>query len=126
MPKTKKIIVLIVLAQFLGTSLWFVGNIVIPQLPVSKLGNPDILGDLLAAVQFGFIAGSLIFAVFSIADRFSPSKVFMVCALLGATTNLALILPNIQITSLLISRFTTGFFLAGIYPVGMRIASDYY
>ncbi|RXG27190.1 MFS transporter [Leeuwenhoekiella marinoflava] len=126
MPKTKKIIVLIVLAQFLGTSLWFVGNIVIPQLPVSKLGNPDILGDLLAAVQFGFIAGSLIFAVFSIADRFSPSKVFLVCALLGATTNLALILPNIQITSLLISRFTTGFFLAGIYPVGMKIASDYY
>ncbi|RXG15571.1 nitrate/nitrite transporter NarK [Leeuwenhoekiella aestuarii] len=124
--QNSRIIILIVLAQFLGTSLWFVGNIVIPQLPVSKLGNESILGDLLATVQFGFIAGSLVFALLSIADRFSPSKVFLVCAFLGATTNLALILPEIQITSLLISRFTTGFFLAGIYPVGMKIASDYY
>ncbi|MGB3150228.1 MAG: MFS transporter, partial [Maribacter sp.] len=28
--------------------------------------------------------------------------------------------------SLLLARFGTGFFLAGIYPVGMKIAADYY
>jgi MFS family permease len=36
------------------------------------------------------------------------------------------LLPNQQLASLLIIRFATGFFLAGIYPVGMKIASDYH
>jgi MFS family permease len=30
------------------------------------------------------------------------------------------------LASLLTLRFLTGFFLAGIYPVGMKIAADYY
>ena len=126
MPKQTKIIILIVLAQFLGTSLWFVGNIVVPQLPVARLGNPDLLGDLLAAVQLGFILGTLVFAVLAIADRFSPSKVFAVSAILGAVANLALLLPQAESGTLLISRMSTGFFLAGIYPVGMKIAADYF
>ena len=126
MPKQTQIIILIVLAQFLGTSLWFVGNIVVPQLPVTRLGNPDLLGDLLAAVQIGFILGTLVFAILAIADRFSPSKVFAVSAILGAITNLALLLPQAESGTLLISRLSTGFFLAGIYPVGMKIAADYF
>ena len=121
-----RIIILIVLAQFLGTSLWFVGNIVVPQLPISALQNPDAVGDVLAAVQFGFITGTLVFAVLAFADRFSPSKVFLICAILGAITNLALLLPGVQYQTILSSRFSTGFFLAGIYPVGMKIASDYF
>ena len=121
MPKQTQIIILIVLAQFLGTTLWFVGNIVVPQLPVTRLGNPDLLGDLLAAIQLGFILGTLVFAILAIADRFSPSKVFAVSAILGAITNLALLLPQAESGTLLISRLSTGFFLAGIYPVGMKI-----
>ena len=126
MPKQNKIIILIVLAQFLGTSLWFLGNIVVPQLPVARLGNPDLLGDLLPAVQLGFILGTLVFAILAIADRFSPSKVFAVSAILGAIANLALLLPQAESGTLLISRLSTGFFLAGIYPVGMKIAADYF
>lgn len=124
--QNSRIIILIVLAQFLGTSLWFVGNIVVPQLPISALQNPDAVSDVLAAVQFGFITGTLVFAVLAFADRFSPSKVFLICALLGAITNLTLLLPGVQYQTILSSRFSTGFFLAGIYPVGMKIASDYF
>lgn len=50
----------------------------------------------------------------------------MICAFLGALSNLSLLIPNIAIFNLLTARFGTGFFLAGIYPVGMKIASDYY
>ena len=76
------------------------------------------LGDLTSAVQFGFIFGTLLFAIFTIADRFSPSKVFFVSAVLGSLANLGLIWSANTVLTLLIFRFFTCFFLAGIYPVG--------
>ncbi|WP_316928099.1 MFS transporter [Gillisia marina] len=45
--------------------------------------------------------------------------------MLGAGINLATILDTHNFFSLLLIRFSSGFFLAGIYPVGMKIASDY-
>ncbi|MGH9577059.1 MAG: MFS transporter, partial [Terriglobales bacterium] len=57
---------------------------------------------------------------------FSPRGVFFVCSLLGALCNAAaLVLPQ-EFLSLVALRFCTGFFLAGIYPVGMKIASGWY
>jgi len=122
----KRILPIIVISQFFCTSLWFASNAVISDLILNfKLTN-NTIGDLTSAVQFGFIIGTLLFAFLAIADRFSPSRVFFVSAILGAIFNLSLILESNTITSLLFFRFLTGFFLAGIYPVGMKIASDYY
>ncbi len=84
------------------------------------------LGHLTSAVQFGFISGTLIFAFLSIADKFQPSRVFFLCAIVGAIVNLGVILEGNSLSSLLLWRFLTGFSLAGIYPVGMKIASDYF
>lgn len=84
------------------------------------------LGHLTSAVQFGFIMGTLLFALFTIADRFPPSKVFFLSALFGAIFNACLIIEDQTLFSLISLRFLTGFFLAGIYPVGMKIATDYY
>lgn len=84
------------------------------------------LGHLTSAVQFGFIIGTLVYAIFTIADRFSPSKVFFISALLGSLFNLGIIWEANTFGSLLSLRFLSGFFLAGIYPVGMKIAADYY
>lgn len=84
------------------------------------------LGHLTSAVQFGFITGTFIFALLSIADRFSPSKVFFISAVAGAMFNMAMVLESNGFVSLLAFRFLTGFFLAGIYPIGMKIAADYY
>ncbi|KAA6431965.1 MFS transporter [Rufibacter glacialis] len=115
----------IVLAQFACTSLWFAGNAVLPNLvPQFGLGAGS-LGHLTSAVQLGFILGTLVFAVFTLSDRFSPSKVFLVCAVAGAGFNLSLLLAE-GFTTLLLSRFVAGFCLAGIYPVGMKIAADYH
>ena len=86
----------------------------------------DALSTLTSAVQFGFISGTLVFAIFTLTDRFSPSRVFFVCALLGALSNLGLLWSGNTMVSLLICRYLTGFFLAGIYPVGMKIAADYF
>lgn len=88
--------------------------------------DSNALGHLTSSVQFGFITGTLIFALLTISDRFSPSRVFLFSALAGALFNLCMIWGGNQYLSLLILRFLTGFFLAGIYPVGMKIAADYY
>lgn len=122
----KKILPTIVIAQFLCTSLWFAGNAVIANIAALYPVNASFLANMTSAVQFGFIIGTLSFALFSIADRFSPSKVFFICATLAAATNLAICLPALSIDLLVGFRFATGFFLAGIYPVGMKIAADYY
>lgn len=126
MNPSNRILPIIVLSQFCCTSLWFAGNGVMGDLVATFGLNESALGHLTSAVQFGFIAGTLVFAILSIADRFSPSKVFFSCALLGALVNLGVIWEGNGLSSILSFRFFTGFFLAGIYPVGMKIAADYY
>jgi MFS family permease len=122
----KRVLPVIVVSQFLCTSLWFAGNSVIEDLAKAFELTPDFLAHLTSAVQFGFISGTFVFAIFTIADRFSPSLIFFLSAIIAALFNLAICLNGIHVTELLVFRFLTGFFLAGIYPVGMKIASDYY
>ena len=116
----------ITVSQFLCTSLWFAGNSIISDITQELLLQPDFMAHLTGAIQFGFISGTLIFAIFTISDRFSPSQVFFCSALLAGLFNLGISLEGIQALHVLLFRFLTGFFLAGIYPVGMKIASDYY
>lgn len=126
MNPPSRILPIIVFSQFCCTSLWFAGNAVMPDLLSSFDLAPTALGSLTSAVQFGFIIGTLVFAILSLADRFSPSKVFFFCAIVGAIFNLGAVWQSNTFLSLMSFRFATGFFLAGIYPVGMKIASDYY
>lgn len=120
------ILPVIILSQFACTSTWFAGNAILESLTKKLDFGTDIIGYVLSSVQFGFIIGTLLFGILMIADRFSPSRVFMLCAFLASLSNLFLILPNLSVFELLLARFNTGFFLAGIYPVGMKIAADYY
>ncbi|MEE9407362.1 MAG: hypothetical protein V3V28_04720 [Polaribacter sp.] len=76
--------------------------------------------------MFSFIIGTLLFALFTISDRFSPSKVFFFYAIFGAVFNASLIFENNSFINLLVLSFLTGFFLAEIYSLGMKIATDYY
>lgn len=121
-----RILFIVVVAQFFCTSLWFASNGVMSDLLAVFDLSDSMTGSLTSAVQFGFISGTLIFAVLCIADRFSPSKVFFVSAVLGALFNLGLVWGGNSIFTLLLFRFATGFFLAGIYPIGMKIASDHF
>ena len=122
----KHILPVIIIAQFAGTSLWFAGNAIVGDLQSLLDLSERALGTITGVVQLGFITGTLLFAVLSIADRFSPSLVFLICAVGGGGMNLAIVglPPNYE--TILTLRFLTGFFLAGIYPVGMKIAADWY
>ncbi|MDN3579423.1 MFS transporter [Mucilaginibacter flavus] len=122
----KRILPVIVLSQFFCTSLWFAGNAMMGDIAQQLHLEPSYLAYLTSAVQLGFITGTLIFAILSIADRFSPSRVFFVCAVIAAAVNWGVSLNSITPLTLMLLRFITGFFLAGIYPVGMKIAADHY
>lgn len=88
--------------------------------------DQHIVGHLSSAIQFGFITGTFCFALLNLADRVSPSKLFFFCAILASLTNLTMLWDENSFGSLMLFRFLTGFFLAGIYPVGMKIAADYF
>ena len=122
----KRILPILVLAQFAGTSLWFAVNAVMPDLQ-QQMGWPaSAVGRLTSALQLGFIVGTLVFALLAIADRFSARRVFLFCALAGALCTLGALMRIASFTELLLWRAATGFFLAGIYPVGMKIASQWF
>lgn len=119
-------LILIVFAQFMCTSLWFAGNAIVPQLAAVMNFTSADLGWMTSSVQLGFILGTVFYAFFTIADRYSPSKIFLISALLGSVFNVLITLPGLASSSMLAFRLLTGFFLAGIYPVGMKIAADYF
>ena len=120
------ILPLIIISQFAGTSLWFAGNAILPDIQQELNLQANALGNITAVVQFGFIAGTLLFAIFSLADRFPSSKVFFFSSVIAALANVSIIWLAKNTTTLFLLRFITGFFLAGIYPVGMKIAADWY
>jgi len=98
---------------------------VLPELQSVFGIDKHAVSSITAAVQLGFIAGTFVFALLSIADRFRPSSVFFFSSLLAAAANISII--YVRDASLVVTlRFLTGFFLAGIYPVGMKIAADWY
>ncbi|MCV9389332.1 MFS transporter [Reichenbachiella ulvae] len=121
-----KVLIFIVLAQFFCTSVWFASNSVMPALMAAYSFPDQAMGWLTSAVQLGFICGTLFYAFFNLADRHSPSRVFFVSALLAALSNSAVLLLSPEIVLFTVFRFFVGFFLAGIYPVGMKIAADYF
>ncbi len=126
MQRPNHILPLIVLSQFAGTSLWFSGNAILPEISKAFQLEKDGLAIVTSSVLIGFITGTLLYAVTAIADRFKPSIVFFISSLLAAAANLLILLPQQDFFLLVLSRLLVGFFLAGIYPVGMKIAAEWY
>ena len=126
MKRPAGLLPLLLFAQFAGTSPWFAGNAIVDDLVRDWALAPSAVADVTAAVNLGFIAGTLVFALLTISDRYSPRLVFFVCAVLCAGSNFMLLFMPSGLAALLICRFATGFFLAGLYPVGMKIAASWY
>jgi MFS family permease len=117
-------LIILVFAQFAGTTLWLSGNAVSAQIE-AELGV-QLGGWLTSSVQMGFILGTLFNAIFAIPERVLSSRLFLFSAVFGALANISIAIFPISVPIVLVSRIFTGLFLAGIYPIGMKIASDWY
>jgi MFS family permease len=116
---------LLAFAELLGMSLWFAGTAVAPLLQVRWSLDPGEVGWLSAIVQLGFVVGTALAAILNLADLV-PSRYYVAsCAALGAGAN-ALILVADSLSVALVSRFFTGFFLAGVYPPAMKMAATWF
>lgn len=115
----------IVLAQLAGTSLWFGANAVMGDLQRELALSTGSVALLLSAVNLGFIGGTLFYSLAMLADRFSPRWVFVWSVVAASLVNLLPLLPDAGFSAWLVSRLAVGFFLAGIYPVGMKIAASW-
>jgi MFS family permease len=120
-PVHEKPVPVIVLAQLFGTSLWFSANSAADDLIRTWGIAPADIGTLTNAVQLGFILGTLSFAISGLADRFAASRIFAVCAVLGALCNAAFALFATDMSIGVPLRFAVGLCLAGVYPLGMKL-----
>jgi MFS family permease len=119
----------LLIAQILALSLWFSATAIVPALR-QELALDDLTAALFtSAVQGGFVIGTLISALLGLADRTDPRRLFAGAAVLAALANaLILLLPGELLTTPVIVpglRFVTGMAMAGIYPVGMKLAATW-
>ena len=121
-----QVLPVLVLAQLLGTSSWFAVNAVMPDLQRAHGWGAAAVGTLTNAVQLGFIVGTLLFALLAVADRWSTRRVFLCCTLAASGCTLMAMFSTGNFAALMGWRALTGFFLAGIYPVGMKLASQWF
>ena len=113
---------LLLLAQVAAMSLWFVSAAILPDMlrkvPLSSFRQ----AALSSGVQAGFVIGALASAILGLADRFDPRRVFALCAVGAGLVNLILLVADPGSFWAIFARVTTGALLAGVYPVGMKIA----
>lgn len=112
---------LLLLAEVAAMSLWFVSAAILPDMLQEAALSPARQAALSSSVQAGFVAGALFSAVFGIADRFDPRRVFALSAITAAFCNAALLIASPGSLVAIGARFATGALLAGVYPVGMKI-----
>ena len=124
--RPRHILPLIILSQFLGTSTWFAGNAILPALQQQWSISEQALAPLTNSVQWGFITGALLFAALAMADRISPRILFSLCSTLGGLSSLLIAALAQNLEQVLWLRFFSGMMLAGVYPVGMKIAASWY
>lgn len=113
------------LAVVLTLSVWFAGTAAVPDLLAAGLVTTAQGGWLTAAVQLGFVAGTLVSAVLSLADRRDPRRLFLASALLAAAATLAQTVVAPSGGAALALRFVAGAAMAGVYPVGMKLAASW-
>jgi len=111
------------LAEFLAMTLWFSASAVVPALTEIWALNEAGRAWLTMSVQIGFVAGALLSAVLGLADTVPGKRLFSISAFFAACATAAI--PAAGPKMALLFRFLTGFFLAGVYPIGMKIMATW-
>ena len=124
--RNTRAMVVVSVAVLLASSTWFTGTAAARSLAALWTLDAGEVAWLTNATQYGFIAGTLLYALTNLADRFEARRVFLVSALLGSVINLGFAWIPDSLAPALVFRFLTGVTLAGVYPVGMKIIATWY
>lgn len=115
----------ILLAQVAAMAVWFASAAAASALARSTPLSGFEAALLTSAVQAGFVLGTLVSALLGLPDRFDPRRIFMISALAAGVFSAVLAALPPAGPSILALRFLTGVALAGVYPIGMRLAATW-
>lgn len=118
-------IALLALCEVAAMAVWFSAAAIAPGLVADFGLSAGGAGWLTSLVQLGFVVGALGIAVTGLADRVDPRALFSVGALTAALANLTLLIAPPETIAALTSRFVVGACMAGVYPIGLKIAAGW-
>ena len=104
-------------------SLWFSASAAVPHLVAHGQMPVQQASLLTGAVQLGFVAGTLVSAMLGLADRLDPRRFFAASALVGSVANAGILAVGLDHPLTVVLRFITGLAMAGVYPVGLKMAA---
>ncbi|MFF4244830.1 MFS transporter [Streptomyces sp. NPDC001822] len=111
--------------QVLGLAVWFSMSAVVPSLRNEWGLTSGGAVWLTASVQFGFVAGALTSTLLNLADRIPAPRLLSACAAAAAACTVVLAAAVHGLALAVPLRFLTGVFLAGVYPVGMKLMASW-
>jgi len=104
---------------------WFAASAVAPALRQEWVLSDVQAALLTTSVQLGFVAGALGSALLNLPDVLDAARLAAASAVLAAAATAALTLIAGAAWAIGL-RFVTGVALAGVYPVGMKLANSWY
>ena len=116
---------LLIVSVVFAMSIWFSAVAILPIL--TRAYNLSAGWGALAAssVALGFVCGTILSAALGLADRLDPRRFFMACCLIAALANVAMIWVSPLSPLTFILRFIAGAVMAGVFPVGLKLASSW-
>ncbi|MCB0226594.1 MAG: MFS transporter, partial [Anaerolineae bacterium] len=125
MSKKWQTILLLALAELLAMGMWFSASAVTPALTAEWHLSSGDAAWLTMSVQIGFVVGAFLSALFNVADVWHPRYVLALGAIFGAMVNALIAWQATGLALAIPLRFLTGFALAAVYPVGMKIMATW-
>lgn len=120
--RKRNALLLLIIAQIAAMSIWFTSTAAIVDMAIEAGLTPGTLAPLTTAVQLGFVAGALMLAASGLADRLEPRRLFAGASLIAAAANGLTLLTPIGSAEAVALRAIVGAALAGVYPIGMKMA----
>jgi MFS family permease len=118
-------VAIIAVTQVAAMALWFSASAVVPSLAAEYRLSNFMQAAFTGAVQVGFVIGCLASALLGLADRLDPRRLFAVAAAVGAGANALLLVVEPTSLAAPLLRMLTGVCMAGVYPVGMKLAATW-
>ena len=118
-------IAVIAVCQVAAMAVWFSASAVAPALAAEFHLSHFAQAALTSGVQVGFVIGCLVSAFLGLPDRVDPRRLFAASAAVAALANAGLLVVDPASIAAPLLRVITGIGMAGVYPVGMKLATTW-
>jgi MFS family permease len=121
----RRVLAVLATAELLAMAPWFSASAVAPVLAREWQLSSAGTAWLTISVQLGFVAGALVSALLTLADRWSARRLVAGSAVLAALATVGVATASGAALGFTF-RLLTGAALAGVYPPGMKIAAGWF